>query len=235
MRMRWVIAMLGALAGCADVSARAVAGAAPAADTSAAGKSSASSADARSRLCEYGITLAFQGRLDAADSAFVSLLSRSPGDARALNNLGNLRLWRGQPQEALSFYRAAGVADTADAGILLNAAAAFAMLGDDESSRAVAAEGVARAGGVAPAAELLGIGSDVASSDSGLGADRTRMSREQALQMLRSAARAVPSDSLGRAAGDTARAGTARAPTWRSAGARGSDESGPAAIVYWKH
>lgn len=193
--------------------------------------------DPLSRLCEYGITLALQGRSAAAESAFVSLLSRSPGDARALNNLGNLHLWRGEPATAYSFYRSAGMADTADAGIQLNAATALTFAGDTEAAGEMAAEAVRRAGGFDAATDLLGLPREVPATEAERGADRTRMSREQVLQMLRSAASAVPADSVGHSpAADSSHSGAGKhGATWRSAGARGSDESGPPAIVYWKH
>src|SRR6266481_7519779 len=54
--------------------------------------------------CEYGIALALAGADARAESAFVSLLSHVPGDARALNNLGNTHLLRGDLDVALAFY-----------------------------------------------------------------------------------------------------------------------------------
>ena len=47
---------------------------------------------------EYGVSLAMQGEAARAESVFVSLLSNSRGDARALNNLGNLRLLKGETE-----------------------------------------------------------------------------------------------------------------------------------------
>ena len=70
--------------------------------------------DARQRECELGITLALAGRAAAAESVFTSLLSHSPRDARALTNLGNLALLRGEPRLGLAFYagRDSGTAPT---------------------------------------------------------------------------------------------------------------------------
>src|SRR5439155_1382297 len=51
--------------------------------------------------CEYGIALALAGADASAESAFVSLLSHAPGDARALNNLGNTHLLRGASHVAI--------------------------------------------------------------------------------------------------------------------------------------
>lgn len=242
-RLTWAAArlrapLLGTARACATARAFALAATGVVALSAAPTAQAAEPAgDGLSRLCDYGITLALQGQSAAAESAFVTLLSRSPGDARALNNLGNLHLWRGEWATAYSFYRSAGMADTADAGILLNAATALTLAGETEAANQMAAEGVRRAGGFEPATELLGLPAEAPAPDVARGADRTRMSREQALQMLRSAASAVPADSARRAtAADSAHAGAGKhAPTWRSAGARGSDESGPPAIVYWKH
>jgi len=191
--------------------------------------------DPSGRLCDLGITLALSGRTAAAESAFVSLLSQSPGDARALNNLGNVRLWRHEPDVALEFYRAAGEADTSDAGVPLNQAIAWLIVGDEDLARRWAERGIHRAGGIAKAAGLLGILFDASETDARPGADRTRMTRERALMLLRAAARAVPVDSTRHAASapDTVQA-PGRVPAWRSAGARGSETSDTAVMVYWK-
>ena len=82
--------------------------------------------------CDYGITLALSGNPARAESVFVSLLSHSPGDARALTNLGNLELMQGEPDVALVFYGRAAQIDTADAGIILNRAVALMILGDED-------------------------------------------------------------------------------------------------------
>jgi len=184
--------------------------------------------------CELGITLALSGEIGAAESTFVSLLSRSPGDPRALNNLGNLHLWRGEPDVALGFYRDASAADTADAGIVLNEATALLLLGDQETAGERAGEGVRKAGGTAQAADLLGL--RIAPEEGNArAADRTRISREEVLALLHAAVSAVPSDSTP-AAPDSAAPGTeGRPPRWRSAGARGASASDLDAVVYWKH
>jgi predicted Zn-dependent protease len=209
--------------------------AAPAPSATASSAPAPSPADPLSPLCDLGITFALSGNLAGADSAFVALLSRSPGDPRALNNLGNLRLWHGQPESALQFYRAAAAADTADAGIVLNGATALMLAGDVAGAREQAEAGVAQAGGVERAAGLLGIpfGGE---GDASRGADRAHMSREQALMLLRSAAHAVPADSIdhSRAVADSSKAGTRQAPLWRSAGARGSQGFETPPVVYWK-
>src|SRR5262245_42347699 len=103
--------------------------------------------EARRDTCELGITLALLGRTAAAESVFVSMLSRAPRDPRALTNLGNLALLRGDADLALSFYGQAQEADTVDAGITLNEANALMILGDEDAASALAAEGVRQAGG----------------------------------------------------------------------------------------
>jgi Flp pilus assembly protein TadD len=190
-----------------------------------------------SRECELGITLALSGTGASAESVFVSLLSRSPGDARALNNLGNIHLWRGEPDIGLAFYDQAREADSTDAGILLNEATALMLAGDDEDAKTRAAEGVARAGGARKAANLLGLHLDPDSEPLEKGADRAQLSRDEVVALLRAATRAVPADSTGGkgAAGPTPGRGKRKAPVWRSAGARGNEGTDVGAVLYWKH
>ena len=189
-----------------------------------------------SRVCELGITLALSGNGASAESVFVSLLSRSPRDGRALNNLGNLHLWRGEPGVALAFYGQAGEADSSDAGIMLNEATALLLAGDDDNAKSRATEGVARAGGPQNAANLLGLHLDPGSEDLEKGADSAQLSRDEVLALLRAATRAVPVDSTRTktAAVDSKTKNSKKAPAWRSAGARGSDGSDAGAVLYWK-
>lgn len=107
--------------------------------------------------CEYGITMALCGRSAAAESAFVSLLSHNPGDARALNNLGNVHLYRGEADVALVFYGFAMARDSADAGIVLNRSVALLALGRDAEAESLAARGVQASGGAGSAEDLLGM------------------------------------------------------------------------------
>lgn len=189
--------------------------------------------DALTRLCNMGIRLALDGRTAAAESAFVAILTRSPGDARALNNLGNLAMWRHDGALAEAFYRAAADGDSADAGITLNGATSLLMAGDEDEARNVAEMGVRQAGGLDAAAHLLGL--SPADSESATAGDPTLLRREQVLMLLRSAARAVPRNSPPRAFGaaDSARA---RRPVlaWRTAGVRSSGAAEEPAVVYWK-
>src|SRR5512138_1127971 len=66
---------------------------------------------------DYGVTLAVSGEEARAESIFVTMLSHTRGDSRALNNLGNLRLLRGETGVALAFYERALRGDSLDAGI----------------------------------------------------------------------------------------------------------------------
>jgi len=190
--------------------------------------------DPSSRLCEYGITLALSRQDERAESVFVALLSRIPHDARALNNLGNLRLWKGEADMALAFYNAAAGTDPDDAGITTNEAIAWAIAGDDSLAEAGAAEAVSRAGGPAETARLLGLRyTDLDADGWERGSDAPRLSREKALALLRIAARAVPPDTT-QARNRSLSAGQHKqVPTWRSAGPRASSALEPA-VVYWK-
>jgi len=183
---------------------------------------------------EYGIALALTGEGERAESAFVSLLSHSPGDARALNNLGNVHLLRGALDVALAFYARAGDADTLDAGIMLNASTALMLRGDDEEAQSLAVQGVRQAGGLRPAALLLGLKAPEETPKAG---DRAYIRKDEVLALLRAATAGVPGDSLkgsrDPAAGAAARPRKKRT-VWRSAGVRGTEGTDITAVVYWK-
>jgi hypothetical protein len=191
-------------------------------------------------ICEYGIISALNRDLGRADSMFVWMLSLSPGDPRALTNLGNVALLRGEADLALAFYGSASQADTSDPGIVLNAATASMLLGDEEGASARAAEGTRMAGGLREAASLLGLRYRPAEDQSPKAAAKTHVNRDELLALLRTAARAVPADSSaaslhGPGSRATSKRPTTarRSPTWRTAGARaGFQEVG--AVVYWK-
>jgi len=184
--------------------------------------------------CEYGIALALAGADARAESAFVSLLSHAPGDARALNNLGNMHLLRGDLDVALAFYQQASDADTSDPGIVLNGATALMLRGDEEEAQILAAEGVRRAGGVRQAALLLGLKAPESSSDAPKAGDRAYVRKDEVLALLRAAAANVPADSSkARQPSGTPKV-RKRAPTWRSAGARGTEGTDVSVVVYWK-
>jgi tetratricopeptide (TPR) repeat protein len=188
----------------------------------------------KSSQTEYGVTLAMAGEAARAESVFVSLLSHSRGDARALNNLGNLRLLKGEIGVALAFYDRALRGDSTDAGIHLNRATALMLMGDEPRAQEAAATGVRLAGGVDQAGELLGLKSDNP-KEAGKAAEKTVVSKGEIQALLHSAAAAVPTDTS-HAAGKAGAAGAAgkKAPTWRSAGPRASDGSEAAVVLYWK-
>lgn len=188
-------------------------------------------------LCEYGIAVALMGRNARAESVFVDLLSRSPGDARALNNLGNVALLRGEPDLAMSFYERAAERDSADAGVILNEAIALMLLGDEAAAREGAAEGIRRAGSPQAAGYLLGL--EYSGGERPKASSPSAMSKDELTALLQAAAGQVPSDSTraGAAVPGTVSKGTTsthRAPVWRSAGARAGNADA-AATVYWKH
>jgi hypothetical protein len=165
----------------------------------------------------------------------VWLLAKAPGDARALTNLGNLNLMRGESDVALAFYERAAASDTADAGILLNEATALLLVGEDEAAAERASVATRRAGGAQEAARLLGLRVE---ADVPKAAGTAKVSQEEILGLLRAAAAGVPADSVAKPAGTGSGPGAKppsarRAPVWRSAAARaGSQEA--ASILYWK-
>ena len=106
---------------------------------------------------DYGVTLAIAGDAARAESVFVTMLSHTHGDARALNNLGNLRLLRGETGVALAFYDRALRGDSLDAGIHLNRATALMLIGDQDRADRSYRTGVRLAGGVEQAEALMGL------------------------------------------------------------------------------
>lgn len=191
---------------------------------------------------EFGIELALRGETVRAESAFVSVLASAPGDARALTNLGNVALLEGDLDVALAYYERALRADPSDPGIRLDRATALHMQGDAKAAETEAAVAVRAAGGLAAAAELLGIRG--VSSDDTKAADAATLTQEEIASLLRRAATAVPSDSvhLGeveqpkteRDSVDTAAPVPTRRAAWRSAGPRSEGEQRAAILLYWK-
>ena len=205
--------------------------------------------------CEHGVTLALLGRTAQAESLFVSLLAESPGDARALNNLGNIRFLCGEPDVAAAFYAMAAARDTADAGILLNRATSLMVQGEAAESWKEAARAIRLAGGLAAAAQLLGLERIAASEGADKAAHAPAVSGQEVRAMLLRALESVPpgsadssgaagSDSLRAAQGDSAGVNAAggpasttpapRAQVWRTAGPRASEAEASPDILYWK-
>jgi hypothetical protein len=189
----------------------------------------AEAADPRS---EYGVTLAISGEEARAESIFVTMLSHTHGDARALNNLGNLRLLRGESGVALAFYERALRGDSLDAGIHLNRATALMLLGDKPRSEQAFATGVKLAGGVENAQSLLGIPPEKAATERA--AQKGAIDPEQLRAMLKRAATTVPKDSLHLVDSVPTSSSGKHPSAWRSAGARASDGSETPQLLYWK-
>ena len=191
------------------------------------GPASVWAADARA---DYGVTLAMSGEEARAESLFVTMLSHTRGDARALNNLGNIRLLRGETSVALAFYDRALRGDSLDAGIHLNRATALMLMGDKERSEAAFARGVQLAGGVDQAQALLNILPEKEGTERG--AKKTAIDPEQVRAMLKQAASAVPTTKAQAVA--AAKTGGKTPSAWRSAGPRASDGSETSGLLYWK-
>lgn len=201
----------------------------------AADSEAARSSENASR-CEYGIALAMSGDLEQSESVFVSILSDSPGDARALTNLGNLRVLEGDLDVALVFYNQAAKAADEDAGVKLNRATTLMLMGDMNRAELEAAEAVKQAGGEEQAASLLGLQAEPG-ADSARGSDKPFVSKQEIRALLSAAKSRVPGDSLDTAAAsDSTKAQGAKSKktTWRSAGPRAGDTGDIAAVLYWK-
>ncbi len=191
------------------------------------GPASVWAADARA---DYGVSLAMSGEEARAESLFVTMLSHTRGDARALNNLGNIRLLRGETSVALAFYDRALRGDSLDAGIHLNRATALMLIGDKERSAMAFFRGVQLAGGVEQAQALLGILPEKQPDERA--AKKTAIDPEQVRAMLKQAASAVPTAKAQAVA--AAKTGGKTPSAWRSAGPRASDGSETSGLLYWK-
>lgn len=187
--------------------------------------------------CEYGIALAMAGEVKQAESVFVAVLSSSPGDARALANLGNLRVLEGDLDVALVFYNQAVKADAADAGIKLNRATTLMLMGDMNRAELEAGEAVKQAGGEEAAAKLIGLSAESDAAES-RGSDKPFVSKQEIRALLSAAKSRVPGDSVAAgAATDSTRTKPRdgkKSTTWRSAGPRAGDSGDIAAVLYWK-
>jgi len=186
-----------------------------------------------SAVCERGVMLALAGETARAESTFLSLLSAAPRDARALNNLGNLQVLAGDPRLALAFYDRALRTDSTDAGIHLNRAAVYLLLGERERALAAAEAGVRRAGGEREAARLMGL-RDEPARPGAKAAAAPALHRQEVRDLLRAAIARVPSDSARTRAATTPPPPGGAPRTWRSAGPRGAEGSDAAAVLYWK-
>ena len=187
--------------------------------------------------CELGITLALSGENAKAESVFVSLLSRSPGDPRALTNLGNIYMIRGEPDLALAFYERAAAKDTSDAGIVLNEAVAFMLLNDAGSAESRASLGIEKAGGTKQAASLLGLRASE-QEDESRGADkvaeRPHVAKSEIASLLSAAKQSVPTGSAGADTEGIQPEKKRPEGSFRSAGTRASGETVMADMIYWK-
>lgn len=209
-------------------------GSPPATAASVAGRG----AGAADLLVEYGITLALSGRVSAADSVFISVLSSSPGDPRALTNLGNLSLMRGDGELALAFYDRASRGDTADAGILLNRSVALLLEGDEVAARVEARRALARTREGPTARALLGLRETNRSPAPDKSSSQPVLTVEELRAFLAAAADSVPMDTVAAAHSPATpiqvRPTRARPPIWRSAGPRAAERTELGTLLYWK-
>lgn len=187
-------------------------------------------------VCEYGIACAFQGDLSKAESAFVQVLNQSPGDPRALTNLGNLEILNGRTRLALSFYDKAALADSNDPGIVLNQATALYLLSDTTAALTYA-RGIELAGGFLEAANLLGLYIEPEEPDS-RAADRSRLRKDELLSRLALAEKLIPADTMGTPPDTThtrkKHLRTRRGTRYRIGAARAGEDA-IATVLYWGH
>jgi tetratricopeptide (TPR) repeat protein len=201
----------------------------------------AMTADQIQTECDLGITLALSGYDARAESVFISLLSHSPRDPRALTNLGNVHLVRGEADLALAFYERAETLDSLDAGIVLNQAVALMLLSDQDAAAMRAHRGIEMAGGVREASSLLGLRRadlDALGRGTDRSAEKPRVAKDEIAALLGAAKQGIPADSTGGGGRSESQAQPKRpgqpAQSIRSAGTRASGESAVADFIYWK-
>lgn len=175
-----------------------------------------------------GLVYAEDGRLPEAEAKFRAVLAARPGDAAALNNLGNVELLSGRADSALARYRAAFAAD-GDAGILLNEGLARWGLGDRRGADSSFTEALARLGDPEKALALLGIPSERGGDARG---KAEKLSPSEIRQRLQQAAARVPAARSAPGGGGEARP-TGPVVT-KVSGSRAADARGRARVVYWK-
>jgi tetratricopeptide (TPR) repeat protein len=190
-----------------------------------------------SRRAEFGVSLAMTGQYREAEIVFISLLASSPGDARALANLGNLRVLNGDLGVALAFYDKALQSAPDEAGIVLDRATVLYLMGDAERAEIAAARGMELAGGESQAAMLLGLPPADGETPQRAAA-KTYVSPREIRMLLQAASRRLPSGAMAasrrRAPGDSSRYDARKPMRWRSAAPRASDGGEIASILYWK-
>ena len=195
---------------------------------------------AEAKLNLYGVSRAMAGQSESADSAFLALMSQHRRDARAVNNLGNLKLMKGEYGPALAFYDAALAADSTDPGIHLNRAAVLLVMGDDDRALEAAAHASRLAGGADRAGALLGLRSAAPDSSRAAEAKSKLLTPAMMRALLRSAAMRVPSDSVKAIPTPNPERGQGkRIQVWRGAVTRAAEVRVPADAdsklsLYWK-
>ena len=185
--------------------------------------------------CDFGITRAFSGQRGEARAAFLSILGQAPGEARALNNLGNLSVLDGDLSLARAFYERARIADSLDAGIRLNLATAWMLEGNGERAQAEAAIGLDLAGGLRAARRLLGLREEAADRAApSKEAPAAHVTRAEVRALLEAALKNVPADSLHLGVASSPARGRGKVPRSRPAGPRASGDMDALDVLYWK-
>ena len=193
----------------------------------------ASAEESKGDQCALGVTLALSGDTAKAESVFVSLLSNDPVGARALNNLGNIYVIRGELDVALAFYDMAFRGDPSDPGILLNRSIALMLMGEEDLAQAQAKEGIDMAGGLKGASSMLGLRWMEGGQDASKGSEKVYVSKEEVGALLRGALQSVPADSA-KADSVSAASTEKKKVSWRSAGARAAEGTQVGQVLYWK-
>jgi tetratricopeptide (TPR) repeat protein len=172
---------------------------------------------------------ALDGRFAEARAGWAKVLAANAADAAALVNTGNLDLLSGRADSALVRYDAV-LALERDPGVLLNQGLARWSRGDEAGADASFGAALALLADPAEAERLLGLPQAAA----GQGSPR-RLTVEEVRQRLRLAAARVPNPDADPASGTPTRGGVRPVRVVsKVSGARATDRSDLAQVVYWK-
>lgn len=147
-------------------------------------------------LNEVAHVFLLAGRLEQCQGKLEEALKLEPASARTHNNLAVTLADEGDCAGALVHLREAVSSDGSDPGIWLNLGVVSYVAGDTADAESPLERGLELAGGYAPSCNLLGLPPDERAGRLG----RSRLSTEEARQLLKAALRRLPSPSRPKAA-----------------------------------
>ncbi|HET9235084.1 MAG TPA: tetratricopeptide repeat protein, partial [Candidatus Eisenbacteria bacterium] len=171
------------------------------------------------------------GRWGEAKAELVRALASGTEEARTRNNLGAVFAAEGDLEQAAEAFQAAADLDHGDPGIWLNLGIVRYAMGDSVNAEVAFARGLDQSGSYEKACSLLGIAPEPDLTREGT----KRMTAEEARELLRASLRRVPR-AVDRVVPPSAAPASKSPKRWRArtAGARSSDGTNLADLLYWK-